>query len=64
LLGWKLDERLVPRKLTTSRAQARTRVSDTKSPLQLVSNLAQEIFAEFDVGFSFDALGFQAVDHA
>ena len=32
--------------------------------LKLVSDFTQEIFAEFDVGFGFDASGFQAVNHA
>jgi hypothetical protein len=40
------------------------RRGDVKSPLQFVSDLAQKIFAEFDVGFGFDAFGFQAVDDA
>ena len=40
------------------------RCGGLKSPLQFVSDLTQEILAEFDVGFGFDAFGFQAVDHA
>ncbi len=39
-------------------------IPEINPPLQLVSNLAQEFFAGFDVVFGFDAFGFDAVDDA